>query len=143
MARTTLYALLAFALWVAPARADDPEPPDRHQAKAAGLTIKASRGGALTASDAQGKAVWTFERKGARGRPQLVGGARLLALDRDALWALDARTGKLLWELRLTDLREQKWTMSLGGDEVTISTRGRKEVIDARSGRVLKVVNSR
>ena len=100
MARTSLCALLAFALWAAPAGADDdPEPPDRSQARAGGLKIKASRDGALTASDARGKAVWTLERKGARGRPQLIGGARLLALDRDALWALEPRTGKLLWEL--------------------------------------------
>jgi outer membrane protein assembly factor BamB len=144
MSRSVLgLLLLGSALSLAAARADDtdPEPPNRSAVKAGGLTVKADRDGALTATDSDGKRVWEYKCKGAQSRPQLIGGDRLLALYADALAAVDPRTGELVWELKLTDLTNQAWTMALKGGEVTLSTRGRREVVDARTGKVLKVVN--
>jgi outer membrane protein assembly factor BamB len=134
-----LFLLAGIAL--AAPEAPDPEPPSpraRSSATSGDFTVRVDNTGIVSASNKFGQLLWKSQALKPRklGEGQVViEGDHVAVLHGGNLYALDLRSGKNLWH-RFPAFTEAN--LSVKGGKVTLAHKGKREVVDLKTGRLLE-----
>jgi outer membrane protein assembly factor BamB len=119
----------------------DPEPPKpraKSSATSGDYVVKVDNNGMVSASNKRGQLLWRTHALKAQYMEDgqvIIAGDHVAVLHGGNLFALDLRSGKLLWN-RFATLPKGK--LSVKGDRVTVAHKGKREAVDLKTGKLLE-----